>query len=149
MLEKNLTKTKLASVLDLKSDSYDITPVETEYYLTDGIFCSFNCIISYINEENIHKIANQLDLKEEKKFTIRDIYKELYDLKDNKQEGLSFSTAKEVIGKNIRKNITIFLFYKNINSHSRRKVVGLYQSSRIVNINLNIEIKISKIFIKN
>ena len=60
------------------------------------------------NEENIHKIANQLNLQKEKKFTIRDIYKELYDLKDSKQEGLSFSTVKEVIGKNIRKNKKLF-----------------------------------------
>lgn len=50
-MKENLTKTKLASVLDLKSDSYDITPVETEYYLTDGIFCSFNCIIAFIKDQ--------------------------------------------------------------------------------------------------
>lgn len=50
-MKENLTKTKLASVLDLKSDSYDITPVETEYYLTDGIFCSFNCIMAFIKDQ--------------------------------------------------------------------------------------------------
>ena len=50
-MKENLTKTKLNSILEMKKDSYDITPVETEYYLTDGIFCSFNCIIAFVKDQ--------------------------------------------------------------------------------------------------
>lgn len=51
-MKENITKTKLAHVLEMKQDSFEIVPVETEYYLTDGIFCSFNCIISFIQDHS-------------------------------------------------------------------------------------------------
>ena len=58
-MKENLTKTKLASILELKTDLYDITPVETEYYLTDGIFCSFNCIIAFVNDQSHDAFYNE------------------------------------------------------------------------------------------
>ena len=51
-MKENLTKTKLDAILKIKTDSFEITPVETEYYLTDGVFCSFNCIIAFINDHS-------------------------------------------------------------------------------------------------
>jgi predicted adenylyl cyclase CyaB len=60
------------------------------------------------NEENIYKLANKLNLKEEKKFTVRDIYRELYDINDYRKEGLTFNTVREVIGENIKKNKKLF-----------------------------------------
>lgn len=50
-MKENLTKTKLKK---LKSDTseIEIIPIENDYFLTDGIFCSFNCILAFIKDNN-------------------------------------------------------------------------------------------------
>ena len=51
-MKENITKTKLEKVMAMTLDSFDIKINETEHYLTDGIFCGFNCIIAFINENS-------------------------------------------------------------------------------------------------
>ena len=70
-MKENVTKTKLLKIMEHKKDSIDIKLIENEYYLTDGIFCSFNCIIAYINE-NSHDLFYS-----ESKMLTYSMYKEL------------------------------------------------------------------------
>lgn len=58
-MKENLTKNKLLQVLNIKYDSINIKPIESEYYLTDGIFCSFNCIMSFIDENYHDSLYNE------------------------------------------------------------------------------------------
>jgi hypothetical protein len=58
-MKENLTKNKLLHVLGIKQEYIEIKPIETEYYLTDGIFCSFNCIIAFIDENSHDFLYNE------------------------------------------------------------------------------------------
>lgn len=70
-MKENITKNKLDQILALKKDIIDIKQIETEHYLTDGIFCSFNCIIAFICE-NAHD-----PFYSESKMLTYSMYKEL------------------------------------------------------------------------
>lgn len=48
-MKENVTKEKLAKISGAKT-SIKIEPCERNYYLVDGIFCSFNCIAAFIKE---------------------------------------------------------------------------------------------------
>lgn len=52
-MKENITKTKLEQLSQLKQDTIEIKLIEKEHYVTDGIFCSFNCVMSFI-QENAH-----------------------------------------------------------------------------------------------
>jgi len=49
-MKENITKVKLSKLLLHCKKDIDINPIEKEYYLTDGIFCSFNCTLAWIND---------------------------------------------------------------------------------------------------
>jgi hypothetical protein len=58
-MKENVTKQKLLKVLNIDSEIITIKPIETEYYLTDGIFCSFNCIIAFIHDHHHDQLYNE------------------------------------------------------------------------------------------
>lgn len=47
-MKENINKKKLESALE--TDGIDIEPIKKDYYLTDGCFCSFNCILAFIKD---------------------------------------------------------------------------------------------------
>lgn len=49
-MRENIIKSKLKHVLDQNNKTFDITPFPFDHYLTDGIFCSFNCTLSFIKD---------------------------------------------------------------------------------------------------
>jgi hypothetical protein len=52
-MKENVTHVKFDEVLkDDLSDMIHITPLPKNYYLTDGCFCSFNCMIAFIRDNN-------------------------------------------------------------------------------------------------
>jgi len=62
-MKENITKNKLERIekenrnteeKDEKLTVFngDILPIQNNYYLTDGIFCSFNCILAFIKDNN-------------------------------------------------------------------------------------------------
>ena len=53
-MKENITKEKLSSLSDLVKDesNIEIHPIVNDYYLTDGNFCSFNCVLSFIKDNN-------------------------------------------------------------------------------------------------
>ena len=54
-MKENITKNKLEYIMQETKDQnshIDIQPVENNYYLTYGIFCSFNCVLAFIKENN-------------------------------------------------------------------------------------------------
>jgi hypothetical protein len=55
-MKENITRLKLNRLLSNKDkiipNGISILSTEKEYYLTDGIFCSFNCTLSFINDNN-------------------------------------------------------------------------------------------------
>jgi hypothetical protein len=78
-MKENITKTKLQKIMtNPMTDSIQVKLSESEYYLTDGVFCSFNCIIAFI-EDNSHDF----------------FYKE--------SKSLTYSMYRECINKNITK----------------------------------------------
>lgn len=51
-MKENVTKTKLKSILSKPFQGIDIVPIENDHYLTDGVFCSFNCVVAFIKDNN-------------------------------------------------------------------------------------------------
>ena len=53
-MKENITNQKLASIpnIILNNENIEILPVENNYYLTDGIFCSFNCAMGFIRDNS-------------------------------------------------------------------------------------------------
>lgn len=53
-MKENITNKKLKTISSLIShnENIEISPVEHDYYLTDGIFCSFNCAMSFIRDNS-------------------------------------------------------------------------------------------------
>jgi len=76
-MKENLTKNKLEQVLSNKL-SVDVKPIETEHYITDGIFCSFNCVIAFINDNSKDPFYNESKM-------------------------LTYTMYKEIMGKNVSK----------------------------------------------
>lgn len=53
-MKENTTTRKMDKIManvDIQQH-IEITPLENNYYLTDGIFCSFNCALSFIKDKN-------------------------------------------------------------------------------------------------
>lgn len=69
-MKENITKTKLEQLSQLKQDTIEIKLIEKEHYVTDGIFCSFNCVMSFI-QENAHD-----SFYSESKMLLYSMYKE-------------------------------------------------------------------------
>lgn len=53
-MKENITTTKLKNTLSNKKleSQMEIIPFDNSYYLTDGIFCSFNCVLSFIKDNS-------------------------------------------------------------------------------------------------
>lgn len=54
-MRENIIKSKLKYVLEKNDKTFDITSFPFDHYLTDGIFCSFNCTLAFI-KDNTHDI---------------------------------------------------------------------------------------------
>lgn len=52
-MRENIVKSKLKSLVN--NQNFEITTFPFDHYLTDGIFCSFNCTLSFI-KDNSHDI---------------------------------------------------------------------------------------------
>jgi hypothetical protein len=51
-MRENITKHKLETISKEINHNIEIYPIENNYYLTDGIFCSFNCTLAFIKDNN-------------------------------------------------------------------------------------------------
>lgn len=51
-MKENITPSKLNALTQYDDSNIQITPIHQDYYLVDGIFCSFNCALSFIKENN-------------------------------------------------------------------------------------------------
>ena len=49
-MRENIIKSKLKYIMEKKD--FDITTFPFDHYLTDGIFCSFNCTLAFIKDNN-------------------------------------------------------------------------------------------------
>ena len=77
-MKENLTQNKLKKILDSYTKSINIIPLEKNFYLTDGIFCSFNCVLAFI-KENSHDV-----LYRESKSLLHSMYEDLTGHKNEK-----------------------------------------------------------------
>lgn len=63
-IKENITGIKLQDLKDSHDDRLEV--VDKNYYLTDGIFCSFNCCMAYISEnktKSMYVLSEMLLLK--------------------------------------------------------------------------------------
>ena len=51
-MKENITPSKLKNILSQEETHFEIIPFVNDYYLTDGIFCSFNCVLAFIKDNN-------------------------------------------------------------------------------------------------
>jgi hypothetical protein len=51
-MRENIISSKLKYVLENKVKNFDIKAFPFNHYLTDGIFCSFNCVLAFIKDNN-------------------------------------------------------------------------------------------------
>lgn len=49
-MKENIGNRKLGLIES--SDNIEVIPIKKDYYLTDGCFCSFNCTLAYIKDNN-------------------------------------------------------------------------------------------------
>jgi hypothetical protein len=51
-IKENVTEKKLNKIVTTANTkkNINIIPTEKNYYITDGIFCSFNCVLAFIND---------------------------------------------------------------------------------------------------
>lgn len=77
-MKENVTKNKLGHVLANLNPSIDIKTIETEHYITDGVFCSFNCIIAFVNDHSHDSFYSESKM-------------------------LTYTIYKEIVGKDVKK----------------------------------------------
>jgi hypothetical protein len=52
-MRENIVKSKLKHIIENNNDhQFDITAFPSDYYLTDGVFCSFNCVLAFVKDNN-------------------------------------------------------------------------------------------------
>jgi hypothetical protein len=56
-MRENIVKSKLKNLINIENidQNFEITSFPYDHYLTDGVFCSFNCCLSFI-KDNSHDI---------------------------------------------------------------------------------------------
>lgn len=50
-MRENVTKAKLEELEDMEKSYVAIRSIPNNYFLTDGVFCSFNCVLSFIQSK--------------------------------------------------------------------------------------------------
>tara|TARA_B100000073_G_C23741239_1_gene573773 strand:- start:193 stop:972 length:780 start_codon:yes stop_codon:yes gene_type:complete len=90
IIKENIIKNKLSQCQDTKSKQ-DILNYN-DYYETDGVFCSFNCCLAFINE-NYKNI-----LYRESKLLLSKIYNELFESEFNIKPSPSWRLLKDYGG---------------------------------------------------
>jgi hypothetical protein len=61
-MKENVTLQKLADITGKKiynTSSTEIKTIEKEHYITDGIFCSFNCIMAFVVDHSHDSLYNE------------------------------------------------------------------------------------------
>ena len=51
-MRENIIQSKLEQLENKTDTNFDITVYPQNYYLTDGVFCSFNCTLAFIKDNN-------------------------------------------------------------------------------------------------
>jgi hypothetical protein len=59
-IKENITKKRIMDIMDMKDDR--MTIVKKDYYITDGIFCSFNCCMAYIDDNKHISMYNMSEM---------------------------------------------------------------------------------------
>lgn len=79
-MKENITHRKLSDILEKKIEHnhINIKTIEKEHYITDGIFCSFNCIMAFIIDHSHDSFYNESKM-------------------------LTYTMYKQVVGKNVTK----------------------------------------------
>lgn len=60
IIKENITKNKRENIENIQDERLFVK--KNEYYETDGCFCSFNCCMSYINENNYNILYNKSEI---------------------------------------------------------------------------------------
>ena len=63
---------KMTQVCDMKTDDTNVHYTYNDYYETDGAFCSFNCCLAFIHDQNSNPIYNQSE------FLLLKMYMEIF-----------------------------------------------------------------------
>ena len=58
-LQETITKNQLENVKDIKNDDFTLKHSPQNFYLVDGIFCSFNCCYAFILEQKNNPLYNK------------------------------------------------------------------------------------------
>jgi hypothetical protein len=117
-MKENVTKTKISKINN--SDlSIQIEVSEKNYYLVDGIFCSFNCVLAFIKENNTNV------LYKESLYLLKCLYNSLY------QENIKKLTPAPHwrLLKDFGGNLTIEEFRSFFNSNGFTKVFTAHDFS--------------------
>ena len=72
ILQENITNVQFKNTSTLTEPNYSLDTLHQEYYLTDGIFCSFNCCYAFILENKQNPIYKDSEM------LLKKIYYEMF-----------------------------------------------------------------------
>lgn len=56
VLQESVTKNQMKTSMEMEQNNFELDNLDTNYYLIDGIFCSFNCCYAYILSNKLNPL---------------------------------------------------------------------------------------------
>jgi hypothetical protein len=59
VIRQNINQNKIKRLQNINKDNFNLKIINNDFYITDGVFCSFNCCLAFIKENKKNSLYNQ------------------------------------------------------------------------------------------